>query len=275
MNNIIDTYYNLFVKDIHRLWPEETIAALDERVNAGSIIRYLQRDKTRIATIVEHVGKIATGKKILDIGCAYGFYDIILKGNFNCDITGLEMPESVDAYCRLLKENNVPVIESTLSKAPCPIDDGSFDIIIFSEILEHLRVSPLRVLKEIRRVLKPDGIMILTTPNMGYLRNVTHLLTGKNILQPFPEDDTRWDSVTDALTHTRVYMINEVLELIDKAGFGVLESRFISAEKINWQARPSLPLHLLYMFLITIVPSFRDSFMITAKKLSSGINYVI
>ena len=212
------------------------------------------------------MGSLSKGKKLLDFGCAYGFYDIILKDNFGCDVTGLEMVESADAYCRLLKKHNIPIIKNTLTKQKCPIEDEIFDIVIFSEILEHLRVSPLRALREISRVLKPEGIMLLTTPNIGYLRNIIHLCTGKNILQPFPENDEPWEHVTDAITHTRVYVLNEVKDLVKKAQFEIMSCGYLSAEKLNLSLRLSLPVHVLYIFLITIIPSFRDGLFIIAKK---------
>ena len=262
----IDEFYKQFIAEINDLWPDEVKAALNEKVTAETILKYLHRDKVRLTKIVNCIGKIGKNKKVLDIGCAYGFYDIILKENFNCDVTGIEMEESTDAYCRLLKKYNIPVIHSTLSKNKCPIEDESFDIVIFSEILEHLRLSPLRALCEVTRMLKPGGTMLLTTPNIGYLRNVIHLLTGKNILQPFPENDENLDNITDSLTHTRIYVMSELIDLTKKSGFEIIEANYLSGEKLNLALRLNLIPHIIYMLLITTIPSFRDSLIITAKK---------
>ncbi len=46
-----------------------------------------------------------------------------------------------------------------------PFSDNVFDLVIFAEIIEHLLNDPCRVMREIKRVLKPNGTLILTTPN--------------------------------------------------------------------------------------------------------------
>ena len=51
-----------------------------------------------------------------------------------------------------------------------PYKDGSFDVVIFGEIIEHLLNDPCKVLREIKRFLKPNGSLILTTPNVARLK---------------------------------------------------------------------------------------------------------
>lgn len=66
-----------------------------------------------------------------------------------------------------------------------PYADGEFDAVIFAEIIEHLLNDPCMVLREIKRVLKPNGTLILTTPNVARLENVTRLISGVNIYDPY------------------------------------------------------------------------------------------
>ena len=66
-----------------------------------------------------------------------------------------------------------------------PYSDGEFDLVIFAEIIEHLQNDPCKVLREIKRVLKPNGTLILTTPNVARLENVTRLISGANIYDPY------------------------------------------------------------------------------------------
>jgi len=48
-----------------------------------------------------------------------------------------------------------------------PYADGEFDVVILAEIIEHLLNDPCKVLREIKRVLKPGGTLIITTPNVA------------------------------------------------------------------------------------------------------------
>ena len=61
-----------------------------------------------------------------------------------------------------------------------PFEDNEFDLVLFCEVLEHIVVDPLKVFEKIRRVLKPGGELILTTPNAVRLINFAHMLAGKN-----------------------------------------------------------------------------------------------
>lgn len=66
-----------------------------------------------------------------------------------------------------------------------PYADGEFDLVIFAEIIEHLLNDPCKVLREIKRVLKPNGTLILTTPNVSRLENVARMISGTNIYDPY------------------------------------------------------------------------------------------
>lgn len=66
-----------------------------------------------------------------------------------------------------------------------PYTDDSFDLVIFAEIIEHLLNDPCKVLREIKRILKPNGTLILTTPNVARLENVARLISGANIYDPY------------------------------------------------------------------------------------------
>jgi len=66
-----------------------------------------------------------------------------------------------------------------------PYPDNKFDLVIFAEIIEHLTNDPCMVLREIKRVLKTNGSLILTTPNVARLENITRLINGTNIYDPY------------------------------------------------------------------------------------------
>lgn len=66
-----------------------------------------------------------------------------------------------------------------------PYPDDHFELVIFAEIIEHLLNDPCKVLREIKRVLKPNGTLILTTPNVARLENVARFISGANIYDPY------------------------------------------------------------------------------------------
>ncbi len=99
-----------------------------------------------------------------------------------------------------------------------PYEAESFDTILFCELLEHLTNDPLAALREINRVLRPGGHLILTTPNLARLENVARLIAGGNIYDPF-------SGYGPLGRHNREYIMHELYLLLKWCGFQ-LEIRF-------------------------------------------------
>ncbi len=109
--------------------------------------------------------RIGTPRRLLDIGCGPGTF----VGNYlaGVEAVGLDLSAAQVAYAEqtygsaLHRFSAVPV--STL-------DAGSFDAVTVIELIEHLHPDVARqLLADIRRVLQPGGILVLTTPNYASL----------------------------------------------------------------------------------------------------------
>lgn len=109
---------------------------------------------------------------------------------------------------------------------PFPFDDASFDIVLFCEIIEHLLIDPAKVLREIRRVLKPSGQLILTTPNVSRLENVARMLSGTNIYDPY-------SGYGPYGRHNREYNKHELYLLLTYVGFNIQEMFSADVHKNN------------------------------------------
>lgn len=103
--------------------------------------------------------------------------------------------------------DNVNVEEHTL-----PYPDNSFDAVLFCEVIEHLTRDPVKTLLEIWRVLKPEGYLILTTPNVARLENVARLLSGWNIYDPY-------SGYGPYGRHNREYTKHELHRMLSHIGF--------------------------------------------------------
>jgi ubiquinone/menaquinone biosynthesis C-methylase UbiE len=57
-----------------------------------------------------------------------------------------------------------------------PFPDASFDIVLFNEVFEHLRIDLIATLSEVRRVIAPAGLLFLSTPNARSLRGIQNFL---------------------------------------------------------------------------------------------------
>jgi glycosyltransferase involved in cell wall biosynthesis/SAM-dependent methyltransferase len=95
-----------------------------------------------------------------------------------------------------------------------PYPDDMFDVVLFCEILEHLIKDPAQALAEIKRVLKPGGTLIVTTPNVVRLENVRKMITGKNIYDPY-------SGYGPYGRHNREYTQEDLFGLLSTNGFQV------------------------------------------------------
>lgn len=111
--------------------------------------------------ILSRIMKYKDSGKLLDIGCANGFFlDQAKKKGFA--VQGVELSEWAAQYAR--EKLQLDVFQGTLSEAAFP--DGSFDVVVMLDVIEHL-VDPKEMLLEIRRILKRDGILYISTPNIA------------------------------------------------------------------------------------------------------------
>lgn len=112
------------------------------------------RTTTKGKVIAESFIPQGQGKHALDIGCREGHQSRMLEG-MGYDVTSIDI-EKVYDKCIVVDAN-----------APLPFDADSFDLIWCSEVIEHLN-DPPAFLAEARRVLRPGGKLLLTTPNSHF-----------------------------------------------------------------------------------------------------------
>ncbi len=100
--------------------------------------------------------------KLLDIGCGFGFFLETAKRK-GWDVIGLEITNDAVEAC---SSKGLNMHHGTLETAK--FEDESFDVIVFIETIEHV-IEPNRLIKEIHRVLRPGGLVYLSTPNFNAL----------------------------------------------------------------------------------------------------------
>jgi SAM-dependent methyltransferase len=101
-----------------------------------------------------------------------------------------------------------------IEDAAFPFPEKSFDVVLFCEVIEHLQSDPVKVLLEIKRVLKPGGHLVLTTPNVSRLENVARMIAGANIYDPY-------SGYGPYGRHNREYNKHELALLLQYCGFDV------------------------------------------------------
>ena len=98
------------------------------------------------------------GLRVLDVGCAFGFFLDEWNRLIKCEGYGIEISSHAFAYAKNLLRMNV--FNCDLSE--CNFEPESFDIVFLIGTIEHI-ISPRKTLEEISKILKPGGLLVLTT----------------------------------------------------------------------------------------------------------------
>lgn len=91
-----------------------------------------------------------------------------------------------------------------------PYPDGTFDVVIFSELVEHLAINPVWAVAEMHRVLRPGGHLIVSTPNALSLERVDAVVRGRR-----PSVDQYSPAFGYGARHNREYSTYELQWLLD------------------------------------------------------------
>lgn len=164
--------------------------------------------------------------RVLDAGCGAGpglrYLDARGEVSFGTDLVEypLRVARELAPSARLTRSN--------LNQG-LPFADDSFDVVLMSEVLEHV-LDPRAVLHECLRVLTPHGAVILTTPNLWDVRRLSSRVTGRV-----------WSGEADP-THVELFNPRKLTACLQSAGFKRVEVRagfkplkWISSRRLNFR----------------------------------------
>lgn len=174
--------------------------------------------KRRARRIIEETNP-QTGEAIIDLGCGTGYYLYLLSNlSLNLKLTGFDNDKKALEEAKLLLSNNESINFVIGDMHKMPFKDKSFDKIVMSEVLEHVE-NDEQVLKEVYRILKLNGILVISVPSINY---------------PFFWDPMNW--LLERLFHThikssffsgiwsghlRLYSLQDLKKKFEKVGFKV------------------------------------------------------
>ena len=231
--------------------------AFDRRIVEGrfnEVPEYYPRYKSRYTKVMKLYAEVAGPPPIdlLDIG----------GGQFATLATALwgdraTMADVGGKNYDYLRDQGVRTVEWNLCDDSSPFD-GEFDVVIFSEVIEHLPLPGHVILERLKDALRPGGVMICTTPNLYRLRNIVYLAIGKRIYDNFRIPTTH------GLGHVIEYSRDHLRWQFERAGFVDIEIEFH-----QFPHKPNeLPFRLAAMAgsPLFAIPRFRENLVAVARK---------
>ena len=148
--------------------------------------------------IIENICGMKPGK-LLDVGCGHGFFLQFAKER-KWNAFGLDLSEQAVLYAR---KKGLNVSSESLFKKS--YQTGEFDVVTMFYVLEHL-LDPVIYLREVYRILKPCGLLLLRVPHTTPIAKILKILRMSNKLY-------------DAPSHLSDFSPRTIKQLLEKVGF--------------------------------------------------------
>ena len=180
-----------------------------------------------------------TCKRVIDVGCGAGAFAASLKSLPQVEeVWGVEINEAVGQMAR---EQLDRVLIGDISELLEQLPEKYFDAVFFNDVLEHM-VDPYSLLEQIKKHLAPGASVLISLPNVRYIRNLFDFLVHKD-----------WQYQDRGIldrTHLRFFTKKSAERMIADAGYQLQFSQGIEATK-KW-----------YMPVLNVLTAgyFRDTF---------------
>jgi len=201
----------------------------------------------------------------LNIGSGLCDYEVFLS-QLPIKLYSIEHPNSPalkeDVTQRNIQASRSQLSTADIAEARLPFEDNFFDSVSFLEVIEHLPIEKLPfVVSEISRVLKKQGYLYLSTPNLASLENRLLLMFKAKLFFFIPQkkEETMFE-------HLRTYTNNEIRQVF--VNFKIIEEIFFT-DTITWRTKASflnIIQSCLIKLLIKLNKNFNNSFIFVMQK---------
>ena len=196
--------------------PSDVVTAFADWELIADQRSYLAFHAERYAFTLALLRRLGAGEqsRMLDVGPSFQTH--LFRSMLGADVVAMgDAPagRQRDFQCDVRCDLNTGVCDSPPAE--------TFDFIAVLEVIEHLRVSPVRALTFLARFLKPDGFLVVQTPNAVALPKRLAMLRGRNPFELLRESDGNPG-------HIREYTLVEVRDFGAAAGLKCVERHFLN-----------------------------------------------
>ncbi len=187
--------------------------------------------------------KLVKNKKVLDAACGEGYGSHILSAEAET-VIGLDIDESsVHHASKRYQKNNLKYIQG--SCIDLPFEDKSFDCVVSFETIEHL-AEQQQMLSEFNRVLKEDGLIVISTPDKKYYSDATGFTNEYHVKELYKSEfkellETHWPQQS---WFSQALSFNSIMQQLQKID-SVYGSEVLSDQKLLSDSLLTKPMYYI------------------------------
>jgi len=227
--------------------------------------QYLEFHKYRFDRIIDSIPHYPHPIRILDIGTTP--FTFFIKELFpHYEVSTFDLTNLMEDRC---KTHDILFKVCDLDNQLVPFENDYFDVAIFTEVLEHVFAPPTVVLKEIRRIMRSRGKLILSVLNIATLVNRIKLVFG---ITPLPNPNSQLKkNWVHGHGHIHEYTMKEINSILEVCNFAISEKEFLQGSVLgrapSEKGRCSHVLIVsVYHAVCSLVPSFRPTIYVECFK---------
>jgi SAM-dependent methyltransferase len=171
------------------------------------------RFEDTLRLLARHDGQLPrTGKRLLDVGIFPGFMAALAQDR-GYDVWGIANEEMTPEFRAFANARGFTLAQLDVETDPFPFAADFFDAVLCTEIIEHMYRNPFLLIEKCFRVLKPGGLLVLSTPNLCRLPVLRALKQGHSYMPPMDGPLDESFPVNPCYTHRREYTMREIVYL--------------------------------------------------------------
>ena len=225
-------------------------------------LSYSDRHYRRLQEILRLVAKASSKQgDLLDIGTTQ--FTFLLKKLTTHKIFTIDYTSGFRQRC---VDNAIAFEQHDITSPELPFGGRRFDVIVFTEVFEHLLANPVRIFSKLKSMLTENGSLVFGTPNLASIQKRILLLVNRPIL-----DWPTWEVGADDIHghgHNRIYVQRELRAFMEKAGLAVTTAAYSLSMDFT-EPEAGLMLNAAKLLLLgpkLLVPSFRWGIHMVAQN---------
>jgi SAM-dependent methyltransferase len=169
--------FGVLSSEVVGLW--KSMAGEDPRQGHSYLTYHTDRFESTYRAIAPFVHR---DSRILTVGGGSCYVEAALRATTGASVTVLDFPTAIDVHHEAYTKLGFVGLGVDLTASSLELPEAGFDIILSSEVIEHVPASPRSQLEKLVPALAPNGHVVVTTPNLASLRNIVKLIVGRPLL---------------------------------------------------------------------------------------------